>query len=753
MTLLLIGTWVTTVAQVLSVSDSKTNQPLPGATLGFKFDEGWKYFAADRLGKFKVPAAAWENQVLVEFTVSFIGYKTSKDTLFNSKDDRQISLKPSSFNMDEVVVTAQYGESSTEKSIHKVRVISSDKIEQMAAVNLRDVLTNELNVRLSQDNILGSGMSLQGVSGQNVKILLDGVPVVGRMDGQIDLNQINMNDVERIEIVEGPLSVNYGSNALAGTINIITKKKLADKWNVGASAYTENIGTYNLNAFVAKRLGEKHQFRISAGRNFFDGWSPTDRFLPSFEAELADSSRVDQWNPREQLFGRLQYFYKFKQLRLGYKLEFLDETINNKGLPRVGVRTISAFDDYYHTNRMDNSVSAVGKLNEKLNLNFIAAYNDFKRVKEARRKDLTTLESRLVPETSGNDVQDTSTFSLWMSRASVSSNLDSSWLNYEIGYDFNHEQASGERIENNEQVLGDYALFGSLQIKSGNLVLKPALRYAYNTKYDAPITPALNIKYRLLNQVTIRASYARGFRAPSLKELYFNFDDVNHSLFGNPDLKAEESNNYSLSISRKHLFEKFLLEGEFSTFYNDIQNQINFANVGQFGGGDTLVYLNIGEFQTKGINARASLASERIKLNFGYSYTGRYNRLAEENPIQAFSYTSEWLANFTYSFKKPELQLALFFKHQGELPGFGLDANDEVIEQRIAAFQIFDLSLNKAFWNKRIQATLGCKNLLNVQNVQANLASGGAHSSGGNSITVGTGRTVFLRLQLNLTNP
>ena len=94
--------------------------------------------------------------------------------------------------------------------------------------------------------------------------------------------------------------------------------------------------------------------------------------------------------------------------------------------PREGVRTITAFDDYYHTQRIDQSISAQGKLSKQLNLNFLAAYNDFERIKESRIKDLVTLESKLRPEVQGNDVQDTSTFSLIMSRASVTTNLDSS---------------------------------------------------------------------------------------------------------------------------------------------------------------------------------------------------------------------------------------------------------------------------------------------------------------------------------------
>jgi outer membrane receptor for ferrienterochelin and colicins len=117
--------------------------------------------------------------------------------------------------LETFVVTAQYEKTTKEKAVNKIRVISREKIDALAAVNLGDVLKNELNIRLSQDNILGSFMSLQGISGQNVKILIDGIPIIGRLSGNIDVSQINLNNIERIEIVEGPLSTIYGSDSLA----------------------------------------------------------------------------------------------------------------------------------------------------------------------------------------------------------------------------------------------------------------------------------------------------------------------------------------------------------------------------------------------------------------------------------------------------------------------------------------------------------------------------------------------------------
>ena len=156
--------------------------------------------------------------------VTHIGYESILDTL-KKGEFKTLLLVPKVIEVNEVVITAQYAPNSLEKAVHKIKVIDRKKIELMGAVNLEDVLTNEANVRISQDNVLGSSTSIQGVSGQNVKILIDGVPVIGRLGGNIDLSQINLNDIERIEIIEGPLSVEYGSNALAGTINLITKKE------------------------------------------------------------------------------------------------------------------------------------------------------------------------------------------------------------------------------------------------------------------------------------------------------------------------------------------------------------------------------------------------------------------------------------------------------------------------------------------------------------------------------------------------
>jgi len=115
-------------------------------------------------------------------------------------------------DLEGVVVTGQYKPQSVKNSVYQVRTISKEKIQKQGATKLQDVLNNELNIRFSQDAATGgSNVTMMGLSGQNVKILLDGLPLLGRQgaNNEININQIDINSIERIEIVEGPMSVVY----------------------------------------------------------------------------------------------------------------------------------------------------------------------------------------------------------------------------------------------------------------------------------------------------------------------------------------------------------------------------------------------------------------------------------------------------------------------------------------------------------------------------------------------------------------
>lgn len=675
--------------------------------------------------------------------VSHLNFIPLVDTISIADSESLLSLKliKRDYNLDEMVVTAQYNCNLASKAVQKVKVISAEKAQSMGAVTLNDVLANELNIRLSQDNILGAGLSIQGVSGQNVKILIDGVPVIGRLDGNIDLSQINLNDIERIELIEGPLSVSYGTNALAGTINIITKKQAVNKGLHGnVKAQFENIGTHNLQ--MGTQYAKKNTtLRFSGGRNYFDGWKEGEQFWPNYKPQLANSNRFLQWKPKEQWFGRFNVNHNFKNSQINYTLNAFDEQITNRGLPQAPYQIV-AFDDYYKTLRFDNTLSLNQKLNSKSNLYAHVAYNFFRREKTTYVNDLTTL-NKVLSDNDGS--QDTSVFDLWNIRAIYQKEQSKFW-SYQIGFEGNLEQNQGERIEGQIQSINDFALFTSTEILPiKRLTLRPGLRYAYNSAYRAPLVPSLHAKLSSKNNKwTHRASYAKGFRAPSVKELYFVFVDLNHNIIGNDNLLAETSNNFNLSTSKSIVYNKSVLGFELSNFANIIDNKISLAQIDN----NQYSYINIGTFKSIGSNITFTLRSKAINTKLSFAINGQQNGLNNGQEAN-WSSNHQVVGNFGYTFTKYKLQLNSFFNYQSSLTNITVSEEGELLESKIQSYTLIDLMLNKGFFNKKIQINTGCKNILNIQNLQISGNSGGTHSSNAGTTSMAMGRYWLFSVNYN----
>jgi outer membrane receptor for ferrienterochelin and colicins len=681
--------------------------------------------------------------------VKCVGYTTYTDTIRNSQKRITIGLHENMQQLNDVVITAQYSPTSVDNSTYKVKIIDSKRIQELAAVNLKDALSNELNFRFSQDNALSMcTMSMQGISGQNVKVLVDGVPMIGRQDGNLDLSQINLNNVERIEIVEGPMAVNYGTDALAGVVNIITKKPKKNRLESGAQLYYETNYTYNANLYLSFQK-KNHGIKISGGRNYFNGWKASEAFYLLPEKTPADTNRFKSWKPREQYFGNFDYTFSKGRLDLAYKASYFNELILSRGFP-VAPYYESAFDDHFRTNRIDNALSTNIRLKKHPSFNNLLGYNYYERKKNTYYKDLTSLEEQISPDAS---MQDTSRFTLWMMRGSFISSKpfseykDSSerrnYFNYEAGYDLNYESAFGKRIEGRQQYIADLAAYASMEIQPvRNFIIRPGARYAYNSLYPAPLTPSLHLKYNTDNWI-FRSSFARGFRAPTLKELYFNFVDINHNITGNKDLKAETSNNLTAFVKWKKEKEKRNFWIENGYFYNNITNLITLG----INSGIQYTYINIGKYITYGTSLNSSFTWKALTVSGGASYTARYNQLSGEyKDVATFSYSPEARGSAQYGFEKIKTTVNVFYKYTGKLPGVGLDANNVPYQTFIGAYNTLDANISTRFFKKKFTVTIGSKNILNVTNVLANNSSGGVHSPGGFSTPIAMGRTYFLKL-------
>lgn len=670
----------------------------------------------------------------IAIQITYLGFATIEDTLRKGSTTR-IKMKESSESLKQVVVTGQFSESTPEKAVHKITLIGREKIEALNAVSLDQVLARELNMNISQDGIMGSSISIQGLSGENVKILVDGVPMVGRLNGSIDLSQINLNDIERIEVVEGPLSVSYGSNALAGTINLITKKGSQKPVTVNGKYYTENIGTHNFDARIGFSKG-KNYGNVTFTRNFFNGWNIGDPTWSSPEL-VADSSRVKLWKPRTQLLAGVKYGRKLKKGTILYNLSGFDETIDNRGNPR-GVYKEIAFDDKYITKRLDNSLTLDLQLDTVNKIQVIAAYNMYERQRLSYITDLTGVSS-LPNETPGSS--DTNFTDLKLLRATFTRIPTGRSYSYQLGADFNNETIKGERILDGQQSIGDYAGFFSLEWQpTFKWTIKPGIRASYNTQYGAPVVPSLYAKYQLKPSMSLRGTVARGFRAPSVKELYMDFVDINHDIQGNPDLMAETAIHSSLNYTFTQLKKSRTFKFKFGVFYNHIKNKITLAqsSVTQY------QYANLDEAISLGFNTEGEFSIGHLKTSIGFSYTGNQNTI-EESETLPLAFSPQVTSSITYAFRKAKMDVSMFYKYAGEQPNIVIDDNNQLSQDFIGAYSLLDLTANKKIWKDRLIVGLGVKNILNVTNVTTT-ASGGSHGGSDGTRPIAPGRVYFLKL-------
>jgi outer membrane receptor for ferrienterochelin and colicins len=653
------------------------------------------------------------------FQVSYVGYQTFSDTLFPG-DEAMIRLLPEVFSLDEVVVTAQYNPGSADRSLYRVNVINQLQLRRTAATDLSGLLRNQMNVRFTQDASLGTGMSLQGLSGEHVKILVDGVPVIGRLNGSIDLSQVNLQNARQVEIIEGPMSVIYGSNALAGVVNIISGDIPGRSLTANAGTYLESVGIVNFDGGFSLNRG-KNAFSLQAGRNFFAGYSP------------ADEGRAKLWKPRRQLNADAGYNLTLKKAVIKTKLSYFDELLLVRGnlLPPYFEK---AFDNHFTTSRLTAKADITTRgPNPFTASNSLSFYN---RVRTLYYNDLT------IPEKTPTEY-DTTGFGSFLSRAMYTYRSTSGLIGIQAGYDANVEWATGERTGNQHHRITDIAGFATMQIQPADLIsLQPGLRYAWNSHFASPLIYAMHVKAGPAKGFIFRTSYSSGFRAPSLKELYLYFVDVNHNITGNPNLSPERSKHIQFQAS--HRIEKvtYATETEARFFLNDIDNQITLAETGD----GAYTYFNLDRSRSMGyvFSLRSSLYP-LFDLRLGWGRTGKSNQLVPGEKLRLY-WSPELTSEVTCRMDEIDLHLTAIYKYTGKTTRIYMDENGLLSEGYMDSWHNMDLTVLKTFMQKRLSVNAGVRNLFDVTNIVSAGGSGGVHSGGGGNVPVAWGRTYFLKL-------
>ena len=653
--------------------------------------------------------------------------------------------------LEEVVITTgQYKPQSLKRSVYQIRVISRDRIQKQGATKLQDVLSNELNIRFSQDLATGgSDINMLGLSGQNVKILVDGLPMVGRQgtSNEININQIDVNTIERIEIVEGPMSVIYGADALAGVINIITRKGGPGKFSVTARATEETVGKeYGVKGGIHNQYGglsyRNKQWEIGGGigYNYFGGWRDT-----AVDRELV-------WHWKDQITSNGYLAYNGEKLNLRYRFDGLDEVITNPGnflIPYADADDTLAEDEEYLSKRMMHQVQGNYFVNSNLSFQAQTSYTDYRRQVFATTVSHKTGERHLdAPEW-----QSMIRFQGFTFRGMAAYKI-SSVVALQPGVDINVETGKGDRLAAGLNQVNDLGFFISSEITPNSKInVRPGLRFIHNSVYDPPpVVPSLNAKFVLSKNIDLRLAYAHGFRSPSLRELYFNFFDANHQLQGNPELKAETSNSFTGSLVWRNGVlvsnTKPIFTATFSGFYNDVKNQIDFA--ASPNDPNIFIYTNIDNFKTRGASLTGTTNYKGLNASLGIAYTGRFNRFAQDDKsLPEFKWSPEVNSTIGYDFSKVGMTMNLFYKLTGKLPFYQfatINGQQQLILAQTDSYNWMDFTVTKKLF-KLFTINAGIKNIFDVTLVN-NTAVGGVHGTTG-AQPIAYGRSYFAGLSFN----
>lgn len=657
--------------------------------------------------------------------------------------------------LQDVVVTATYAPTRSQDAIHEIRVLDRVDIEQLQARNLKELLIADASVRLQEDRLLGSKTSLLGLDGQNVKIMIDGVPVIGRLDGNIDISQINMNDVAQVEIVEGPLSVNYGTDALAGVINIITKKSQLDRFQLQLNSTGETKGENTVNASIGLRPTDKWYVSLQGGYDDFDGFS-------------TDTTRQLLWKPKVQKYGGVVLrFLPNDKHDIKYTYNYMDEEVLNEGDIRRPQFKPYAFDEAYNTIRKDHVIHYDGNFGKGWYLRGFAAYNAFDRTVDSWRVNFLESEDEKIPLV---DQQDTNQIVSVNERVTLSYQPLKGKFHFQTGIDSRYDQNKGERIISPDDSLSqdasifDNAFFGSARfVPNKHVTIEGGVRYALNNRFKTKPIPSLNLRYQLNENWTFRGSYGQGFRSPDIKELYFNFIDVNHFIVGNPDLTPEQSHNVQMGITYFRAFRGQEVTFGLKGFYNDISDKIELFEYVELPDGsitpaiDTLTntysYFNLDRFKSLGLSSRFGYDAFRWRIRVGYTLVGRYNPgLSELNNRYAFN--NEISLSARYVIPVIDMALASRIRYYDRkidyYPDVDEDGNEFLGERNEWGYTDIDVFASRSFWDERIGLTMGVRNLLDVTSTRVTGSGNSAHTTQEFQRVVSTGRRYFVSMSFKL---
>lgn len=565
-----------------------------------------------------------------------------------------------SYQGEEYVVTATRTELTAKEVPQSVEVITKEEIQNIGASNAREALRLAANVEVPEARTMDSNISIRGSGTNDVLVLLNGRRIPG--EGSLSsaggnnyvLSRINVNNIERIEIVRGPAGALYGSDAQAGVINIITRKPEKQSATIGVTTSDREMSNYY--HFDSGKEGKlsatfdasftKTRFKWWDGAGMSNFYGPKQFYSLDVDYEMDDNNKLN--------------------LYLDYENDDQAYIMNMRG------------QEMYRNRRVDKKTAALTYTGNNENSNYSAnfTYGILKK---------------------GNDSKDDE-YKFWSADVRDSIKLDDN-NRLTVGAEIlRHDQDASDITKDTTE----YAVYLQDELKVGEkLLVIPSVRFNHHDFYGSETTPNIGTTYSFTDSQRIKLNYGEGYRAPSIKELYTEGSTMmGGQIISNPNLKPETSKGYEISYEQ----EFGDTETKLTYFKNEKEDAIEQRQIRP----GIYQYVNINETSTEGVEFEV-----KKPLGNGFALVGNYAYLDAID--KEYNTRLDWSARNTYTLKlewvepvKQEWSVMAWNKWYSDYKYQEISG-----DEKNGSFNTFNFVINKR-WGDKYRAYVGIDNVFDT---------------------------------------
>jgi outer membrane receptor for ferrienterochelin and colicins len=532
-------------------------------------------------------------------------------------------------NLEEVILTATRTERQLSSLPMPVTLISKKEILQSGTIRLNEILSEQTGIITVADESGFEGIQIQGIASDYILILIDGVPLVGRSAGNFDLSRLTVGNIKQIEVVKGPSSSLYGSEALGGVINIITEKPKSEELQGNVSYRLGSFVQQDINLDIKQRF-KKLRYGFFANRFSSEGYD----LNPEAEGQTV--------NPFENYTVNGRVYYDFNdKLSLFTSTRFYDQ-VQDAGF---------TFNDVlFEGDSKEREWNAHARLDQKWNEKFTTAYEFYYTNYVANERLANPITEEVLSD---------SDFDQKLLRPEIRGNYaftNAGTLTAGLGFQYDALDRTffDERVSFNSQYV--YAQYDINPIERLNVIA--GARFDNHSEYSNQFSPKLAMRYKLSDAFAVKGSVGYGFKAPDFRQLYFDFTNsaVGYTVLGynvaldklqelqeqgqilnvlvseddlNNPLEAESSVGYNLGLT----FKEGKWNSELNFFRNDIKNLIDTRIIARKTNGQNIFsYVNFDEIYTTGFEINTGYKiTDAINVSAGYQLLYAYDKNKQQD--------------------------------------------------------------------------------------------------------------------------